>query len=268
MLRQRFITAAVFITLLVGGILFLPTFYFAVMIFPLLVIGAWEWAALIGWGGTRGARSAYVLVVVAAVWALGQLPIEIILAIGCVWWLIALLAVWRYPRGGAWWVRKETGALAGILVLAPTWLALVTLHGHDHLLVLFILVLTWLADIAAYFAGRRWGARTGRLAPRVSPGKTWAGVAGAALVIGLYAGVGGAWLFGAAATLLFVLLCWATLAFSILGDLLESLFKRQAGVKDSGTLLPGHGGLLDRIDSLTAAAPVFMLGLMLLGYLP
>jgi phosphatidate cytidylyltransferase len=149
------------------------------------------------------------------------------------------------------------------VVLVPAWWALVALHGvspSGRYYLLFLLVLVWVADSAAYFSGRLWG--TNKLAPRISPGKTWEGVWGA-LIAGLVLGVLGVILFGVQGSrwVAFVALCAATVAFSILGDLAESAFKRQSGLKDSGQLLPGHGGILDRVDSLTAAAPVFMLGL-------
>jgi phosphatidate cytidylyltransferase len=178
------------------------------------------------------------------------------------WWLAALVWIARFgdPKI-AWpgWLR----ALVGIVVLVPTWWALVALHelspsGRYYLL--FLLALVWAADSAAYFAGRLWG--TNKLAPSISPGKTWEGVWGA-LIAGLLLGILGVIVFGVQGSrwVAFVVLCTATVAFSILGDLAESAFKRQSGLKDSGYLLPGHGGILDRVDSLTAAAPVFMLGL-------
>jgi phosphatidate cytidylyltransferase len=160
-------------------------------------------------------------------------------------------------------------ALAGDLILVPAWGALVALHGqepHGPAWVLFLAALVWLADIGAFFAGRRWGRR--KLAVRVSPGKSWEGVAG-----GVLAALAGAAVAVVLAgeplhqvPILFVLVV-VTVAASVLGDLTESLFKREAGLKDSGGLLPGHGGVLDRIDSLLAAAPVFVLGLVWLGRL-
>jgi phosphatidate cytidylyltransferase len=130
--------------------------------------------------------------------------------------------------------------------------------------VLFALALVWMADIGAYFCGRRFGRR--RLAPSVSPGKTWEGALGGLLTSGIVAVAGGAWF--QLPLQQFLVLCLAAVAFSIVGDLTESLLKRFAGMKDSGTLFPGHGGVMDRIDSVTGAAPVLLLGLTFLGVLP
>jgi len=150
-------------------------------------------------------------------------------------------------------------------VLVPAWASLVVIHGVDPQgprLLLFLMVLIWVADSFAYFAGRRWG-RT-KLAPVISPGKTREGVYGA-LAGAVLCGGGLVWLMPQGNPLLLILFCLLIVLVSVVGDLFESLMKRQAGVKDSGSLLPGHGGMLDRIDSLTAAAPLFLLGLLLLG---
>jgi phosphatidate cytidylyltransferase len=153
--------------------------------------------------------------------------------------------------------------VAGYLVMLPAWAALVVLHGRTAdgpLITLYLLVVVWLADSGAYFSGRRWGKR--KLAPVISPGKTREGVYGAIVVSAVFALVAGllyshsvVWTAG------LMLVSTVAVMFSIVGDLLESLMKRQSGIKDSSHIIPGHGGILDRIDSLTAAAPVFLLGL-------
>jgi phosphatidate cytidylyltransferase len=155
--------------------------------------------------------------------------------------------------------------LFGLLVLIPAYVALLYLRRHDaHVLLIALLVaIIWAADVGAYFVGRRFG--SSKLAPEVSPGKSWAGLiggVGVALVIGLTAafiGEPGDSLFSVATWGWLIVIVAVTVLFSVLGDLFESLMKREHGVKDSSTLLPGHGGVMDRIDSLTAATPVFAL---------
>ncbi|MGE3771694.1 MAG: phosphatidate cytidylyltransferase [Gammaproteobacteria bacterium] len=266
-LRSRLLTAAV-----LGGTLVLLVAagspgVLAAVLAVFLALAAWEWGALCGW--SRVAVGAWVfatLAVATLLWgALTPGPARLVLlwatAAG---WGAAGVAVVRAERGRP---ALPDGALPLVLlgwwVLVPLWLSLLWLKIASPLLLLALFALIWLADSAAYFVGRRYGRR--RLAPRISPGKTWAGVGGAllaapvvAVVFGLPAGYRGAALAG------FGMLCLVTVVASIVGDLFESLLKRRAGVKDSGTLLPGHGGVLDRIDSLTAAAPVFCLGLSLL----
>lgn len=267
-LRSRLITAAI----LGGGLVLLVIFgspaALAGALALFLALAAWEWATLCGW--SRGPRIGYVAVTVAVALLLWHLLGEggwrqLVLLPAVVGWALATIAVWQAERGrdllptGPWAL-----ALLGSGVLIPLWLCLLWLKTEGPVLLLALFALIWLADTAAYFVGRRYGRR--RLAPRVSPGKTWAGVGGAllaaplvALVFGLGGGYHGAALTG------FGMLCLLTVAASIVGDLFESLLKRRAGVKDSGALLPGHGGVLDRVDSLTAAAPIFFWGLSLLG---
>jgi phosphatidate cytidylyltransferase len=148
-------------------------------------------------------------------------------------------------------------------VLVPAWLALVVLHEHAPQLVLLLILLVVAADVGAYFGGRKFGRH--KLAPAVSPGKTWEGVAGGLVAAMLMATAGIYWLH--LTPLPFFALSALVVVASIVGDLTESMFKRHAGLKDSGSLLPGHGGVLDRVDSVTAAAPFFLIGLERLGLL-
>ena len=179
-----------------------------------------------------------------------------------VWWFVAFVWILVAPDR----VNPLTAALAGVLALVPCWLALVyfatrtTPHAGW---VLFTLALVWAADTGAYFAGRFLGKVP--LAPRVSPKKTWEGVIGGLIVSAAVAAVGGSWL--GASGFEFISLCVAVAAISVVGDLAESMLKRAAGLKDSGSIFPGHGGVLDRIDSVTAAAPTLALGLYGLGAL-
>ena len=273
MLKQRLITAAVLIPIVIWGIIGLPTMALALLLALVVLGAAWEWGRLIHLR-TLWARLGYVgligLLMLGLAFGLGGenfWSVSVLLIAG-VWWLVAMAWVIVY-RGRqqpghyyAW-----TGAVIGGVVLVPGWLALSFVHGqmdHGPSLMLFFMILVWTADSGAYFVGRKWGRN--KLLPFVSPGKTIEGVVGA-LAAGALVAVLGSWTLGLtlAQGMSFMLICVATVLFSIVGDLLESLFKRRVGVKDSGGLLPGHGGVLDRIDSITAAAPVFALGLMASG---
>jgi phosphatidate cytidylyltransferase len=202
---------------------------------------------------------------------------QLILSTAVAWWFASLLIIRQYefdPRQVRWLVGSAVQfhpswllGMLGVIVLVPPWLSLLVLHGSatpGSALVLMLMALVWTADSGAYAAGRLWG-RT-KVAPKVSPGKTWEGVYGGMAAAALTAVIAGQWIgFGWRTQVSLVLLGIVTVLFSIIGDLFESLIKRMAGVKDSGRLLPGHGGVLDRIDSVTAAAPVFALGLLWQG---
>ncbi|MDZ7751041.1 MAG: phosphatidate cytidylyltransferase [Gammaproteobacteria bacterium] len=270
-LTQRVLTALVLVPLVVAAILLLSPPGFAALLGLFVLGGAWEWSAMAGLGDTRR-RVAYVLVTAAVlglVYGLLARPAAgpLLLLLALVWWALAAALVVRFQlqgvftTGGPW----SRGA-SGLLILVPAWFALVVLHRQEAggpWLVLFLLVLIWGADTAAFFVGRRWGSR--RLASRVSPGKSWEGVAGAVVAVLVLALAVGEPLGFGESLVPFLTLVALTVAASVLGDLTESLYKREAGLKDSGSLLPGHGGVLDRIDSLTAAAPLFVLGLYGMG---
>jgi phosphatidate cytidylyltransferase len=263
MLRDRVITALLLAPLVLLVIFWLP--HAATMAaLALLVIGAaWEWSAFPRFT-QHSARILYVAVVaacIAATWWFGVQRDEIdrLINAALLWWVFALIWVAIAPAR----VNRTTAAGAGLLVLVPAWLALSRLHALGPQLLLFLILLVVAADVGAYFAGRNFGRN--KLAPRVSPGKTWEGVLGGFVAAAVLAAIG-VWWFKVDAPR-FVALCLIVVVASIIGDLTESLFKRHAGLKDSGTLLPGHGGLLDRVDSVTAAAPVFLIGLERLGLL-
>jgi phosphatidate cytidylyltransferase len=244
---------------------FLPSELFALVVLAVFMIGAWEWARLTRIGGT-GPRLVYLAIVlgVAALawWSSVHAGSIGPIAIGGLWWLVVLvvLAV-REPGRGLPVGGRIAYRVAGVLTLVPAWIALVLLHREGWRMVLFLVVLNALADTAAYFSGKAFG-RT-KLAPSISPGKTREGLLGA-LATSVLAGLAGAWLLQVEPGLWFYFIgvCVVTTLFSVTGDLFESLVKREAGKKDSGRILPGHGGVLDRIDSLTAAAPAFALGLL------
>lgn len=272
MLKQRLLTALVLGGLIVWGILALPTGYLALVFALFALIGGWEWSRMSGFQRPQ-ARVIYVAcvaVLLVACWFALQSLVwsQTIIYAAVLWWLVAWIWLLNYPLG-----QRNSGLMcvlkgaAGVLALVPTWSALLILHRvapHGPAWVLFIVALAWVADSGAYVAGRRWGRH--KLAPRVSPGKTWEGVYGALLSVFVYATLMG-FLLGMrdAKLLTFIALSLCLVPVSVVGDLFESMLKRHRGLKDSGQLLPGHGGMLDRIDSLTAAAPAFVLGLLWLN---
>ena len=232
----------------------------------ILLIGAWEWGMLAGW--SRAARVVYAAVLGLGAWLLwlygrgADFAAVAVLAVSLLFWLLAA-PLWL-ARG--WQVRAPLPlAVTGAIVLLPAWLALVRLHAEPKVL-LALMAIVWVSDTAAYLSGRRWGRH--KLAPAISPGKTWEGVLGAMAAVAVYylvlaAGgfAGHAVLQGVTGGAVFLLLA----ALGIEGDLFESWVKRSAGVKDSGTIFPGHGGVLDRIDALTASMPAAALMLTVSG---
>lgn len=281
MLKTRVVTALVLLAAFLAALFWLPPPAWAVFAGILVVPAAWEWGRLIRL--PAGACGLYVCIVAAlcaALFSLGQadapagtaaapfgaLRAAVYLGAGLFWMVVVPLWLWRSWLPQARWL----GALTGLMVLLPTWLALVELRNLGPALLLLLMSVAWISDSAAYFAGRRFGRH--KLAPSISPGKTWEGVAGAVLAVSVYGAIWSfAWQahfpqalrsmpFGAFGMLLFL---WLLTAIGIYGDLFESALKRQAGVKDSGVLLPGHGGVLDRIDALTSVLPVAALAYLL-----
>ncbi|WP_297189527.1 phosphatidate cytidylyltransferase [uncultured Porticoccus sp.] len=271
MLRQRIITGiAIAVVFFVALFLLGPT-GFSLAIACLVGFGAWEWSNLSGFSSLlqRVSYLCIVLIVLLLSATLIDFPSvaaldfnagQAILAYTVPWWAIALLWVQGYPSSAILWGSRWMRAIMGLLVLVPTWVAAVMLIHLEQgpWLVSLVVVLVATADIGAYFSGRRFGRRY--LSPHVSPKKTWEGLFGGVLanlpiVIALGFGFG----LDLRHWLLLGFTVLATVLSSVLGDLLESMVKRHRGIKDSGNILPGHGGLLDRIDSLTAALPVFAL---------
>ncbi len=263
MSAQRFVTALIIGPAAILLILFANNAWFALVIAVSLLGGLWEWARIAGFS-SRLFRVVLLVLVAVLLWFIWHLSWPwlwtTLAAIGAGWWLLALF-----------WLRQLTFAAsptlshawlklgAGLLALLPTWAALVALHDggmRRHVWTLLALLIVWAADSGAYMVGVRFGRR--HLAPSISPGKTWEGVFGGTTLALLFA-AGGAWLLDIRGFELILLLGIAllTVFFSIVGDLFESLLKRQAVVKDSGAMFPGHGGLLDRMDSMLAALPWF-----------
>jgi phosphatidate cytidylyltransferase len=264
MLKVRILTASV-LGLLLLLVLFVLAPRWAVLVFAaVMTLGAWEWS---GFGSLHGviwrlAYAAAIAALLAASWVWVREPAHLLglLGVACAWWVTAF--IWLNVAPGS--TRPAFTLLCGVPVLVPTFVALARIYvsprgfARGPEMLLWLLLLVFAADIGAYFAGRAWGRR--KLAPRVSPGKTWEGAIGGLVAAALVALIGTVH-FGLP-VLTGVLFACAIGIFSIVGDLTESMFKRAAGLKDSGRLLPGHGGVLDRVDSVTAAAPLYALGLL------
>lgn len=269
MLLMRVLTAAILAPLFLAGIFFLPADGFALFIGAFLLLSGWEWGGLCGFRRAGRVVLSLLLALAAGViwWAEGELMAA---AVGSAFWVLALVAVASYPGARARWQQPAVRIMAGVLMLLPAWAGLTLLQARDGgpWLVLWTMVIVWAADIGAYFAGHALGRH--KLAPSVSPGKTVEGMVGGALAALLLSVViaGAAGFGGASALAVVVLVSLLVIAASVVGDLMESLVKRVAGVKDSGTMLPGHGGVLDRIDAVLAAAPVAALLLTLLDVVP
>jgi phosphatidate cytidylyltransferase len=256
MLNARILTALVALLIFVAALFYLSKSAWALFLIPGLLIGAWEWAALAKWPSVG--RNIYVTLIAVlsfAVWhvvAADARVAAILYVTSLVFWLV-VAPLWLL-RGWKLWHPVLLG-LTGIVLLLPLWLALVQLQVEPRVLLLLMITI-WISDTTALVCGKRWGRR--KLAPSISPGKTWEGVAGAVagvtlyyVIISVYFSTGHAVLSGAAGLAVFL----ALTILGVEGDLFESWIKRTAGVKDSGTILPGHGGILDRIDALTSSMP-------------
>jgi phosphatidate cytidylyltransferase len=264
-LKQRVITAVILAPVVVLSMLTMPSDWFAGFLAVIALAGAWEWSTMVA--KTLLSKILYVLVcagLIGICWfAIDESHMRLIMFAGSVYWVFILMLLSFYQSS---WLGNYLldGFLhySGYLVIVIGWLAMTSLHQQKPGLLLFLFMLVWVADIAAYFTGKKFG-RT-KLAEQLSPGKTREGVLGAMLGTFVFSLIG-VWLWQEQLQLgvavYFVILCVLSALISVVGDLFESLLKRNAGKKDSGFLIPGHGGVLDRIDSLLAAAPGFMLGL-------
>ena len=271
MLKQRVVAGIVLVPLGIAAILFLPHPAFAALAGAIFVMGAWEWSRLAGWT-TPVARWLYTISVAAALAALWWIDARSLylttIAVGGAAWAgaAAWLSRFQFASGDTPPVRILKGAV-GLLILTACFATVVSLHrlpGDGPRWVLAVLAAVWITDTAAYFSGRAFGKR--RMAPRISPNKTWAGAIGAfcasmTFISGaLYVLVG-----PQVSPLAVVVLGLVTTAFAMVGDLFVSLLKRHRQIKDTGHLIPGHGGILDRFDGVLAAVPVFVLTKAALG---
>ena len=284
MLKERVITALVMITALLLALFLLSNAAFAFVILAIGGIAAWEWADLSSLSSPFE-RLAFAIVMVVIVAGLADYlsllqtsmldsfslslvtpqALRDVLGLGVSFWSVALLWVISYPGSAAIWGKQYLRALMGVFVLVPALIALLFLNAQSngHWLFLYMIGIVSSADIGAYFVGKAFGKK--KLAPLVSPGKSWAGFFGGAAAVAIFALIMGLFLdvLRLSYTELVVITVVTGVA-SVLGDLLESMIKRERGLKDSSQLLPGHGGVMDRIDSLSAAAPVFVLLAILL----
>ncbi len=272
MLKQRIFTALILIPLFITLVLSLSQEYFAVLTGAIVFWCAWEWSGLLG-VKSFSKKIIYPWIIIALLLTIVYLLSRHIISVrpllyaGFIWWLIAGVLVVLYPRYSEIWGKGVClRGIMGCMVLIPCWVALNFIRATPSgaYMILFLFVLIWGADSGAYFAGKLWGKN--KLMPEVSPGKTWQGLWGALLTSMLIVVIAMIVLkFQSSLLIAWLLLACIIVLFSVLGDLFESMLKRKAGIKDSGTLLPGHGGMLDRIDSLTAAAPIFALAILLIG---
>lgn len=267
LINNRVKTALVLIPIMLGGIYLLPLPGFALFIGIIAILGAWEWSDLSGCPDT-GARVLYCLVVgslltliylaIVSQW----LPMAWLLGLSAAWWVVGWVLIKLYPKHSGIWAPRPVRLAMGLLILSTMWIGFYWIRHEDpsKMLLTLLMLLVWGADIGAYYAGRRWGKH--KLAPDVSPGKTWEGVLGgtaavALLTLILVSLVADTSAWRISDYILLIVFCALVVAVSIVGDLVESMVKRHRGLKDSGRLLPGHGGIMDRIDSMSAAAPVF-----------
>jgi len=257
-MKQRIITAVIALLALLLVLFLVPEWAALAFIVVVMLGGAWEWSAFLG-TSSRAGRLIYVAVIAALLAAVSLLAVDVTLVLqaAMLWWVIALIWTFFFPTA----IPVAVRWLVGALVLVPLYLALILLYSADPLILLFALLIVWVADSGAFFAGKTMGRV--KLAPQISPGKTWEGVIGGLVAVVLLTLLRSTWV--ETDLTVFIPFCLAVACVSVVGDLTVSMFKRTAGLKDSGSLFPGHGGVLDRIDSVAAAAPLFALGLGWVG---
>jgi len=258
-MKQRVITAVIALALLLVVLFYVPAVAVQAIIALVMLAGAWEWSAFLGADG-HATRFIYVLIIGALLAAASFAPglnTHLVFQVSMVWWACALIWTFFFPTSIPTVVRW----IGGAVFLVPLYLALVILYQAGPATLLFLLLIVWVADSGAFFAGKTLGRV--KLAPAISPGKTWEGVLGGLTAVVLLTLLRSLWVETDLSV--FVPFCLAIASISVIGDLTVSMFKRDAGLKDSGALFPGHGGVLDRIDSVASAAPLFALGITWVG---
>jgi len=288
LLKQRIITGLILAFATISAIFYLPLVSFAALLVVIIAIGAWEWGPLMGFD-SKTRRISFVattVVLIAAIWSL-LTPEGLwlnskelhsyamaLLWLAIAWWGLSAFLMFSYPKVSNFWAKhRSVKGVFGLLTLVPAWLACVVIRSNDYQidsyhgaqLLMFLFLMVWSADVGAYFVGKAIGKN--KLMPNVSPGKTFEGFLGGVFFACLLVAIAAYNLNFTSEQMVTLLLVTVLITtVSVLGDLNESMFKRQAGIKDSGSILPGHGGILDRIDSLTATAPVFALCYVFFGW--
>ncbi len=282
MLKQRIITAIILALIFITATVFLSSFSYSLFVTIVVLAASWEWCAFIGLA-KQVAKVSYLAtlgsMIIALYFFLGIVPESlvinsyragIILGLGILFWVLTFFMLKGYPSNSDRWNNKSKIALMGLMALIPTWVGVVQIKylNPQGFLLLGMVVMVAAADIGAYFVGKRIGKN--RLAPSLSPNKTWEGVLGgfaACLLVGILL----IWLLHSylitlsnGQILILVLLSLVVMLFDVIGDLLESMLKRNRDLKDSGKILPGHGGILDRVDGLLAVTPIFVLTFLII----
>ena len=282
MLKQRIITAIILALIFITATVFLSSFSYSLFVTIVVLAASWEWCAFIGLA-KQVAKVSYLAtlgsMIIALYFFLGIVPESlvinsyragIILGLGILFWVLTFFMLKGYPSNSDRWNNKSKIALMGLMALIPTWVGVVQIKylNPQGFLLLGMVVMVAAADIGAYFVGKRIGKN--RLAPSLSPNKTWEGVMGgfaACLLVGILL----IWLLHSylitlsnGQILILVLLSLVVMLFDVIGDLLESMLKRNRDLKDSGKILPGHGGILDRVDGLLAVTPIFVLTFLII----
>ena len=282
MLKQRIITAIILALIFITATVFLSSFSYSLFVTIVVLAASWEWCAFIGLA-KQVAKVSYLAtlgsMIIALYFFLGIVPESlvinsyragIILGLGILFWVLTFFMLKGYPSNSDRWNNKSKIALMGLMALIPTWVGVVQIKylNPQGFLLLGMVVVVAAADIGAYFVGKRIGKN--RLAPSLSPNKTWEGVMGgfaACLLVGILL----IWLLHSylitlsnGQILILVLLSLVVMLFDVIGDLLESMLKRNRDLKDSGKILPGHGGILDRVDGLLAVTPIFVLTFLII----